>query len=775
MIAMALAAAVTVSAVPVDAYAASPYSKKMARAVQKSQIRKSIAEKKLAGMAEEVVVVSEEMSADNDAIDIVVQIPEASAEETAADTVDVPMTSVDDPETEEIENQNTVLGDPVGTVTQEGDLPEYPGDDEYNYTESTVTQQGSITATTEEITVTETVTSGSSNMEYIASEVTPDADNDLTIESGSVLVQGIGEVTPKDGYEYVYLGTGNLSQFFAAYLYTEPGSENEEPVYTDAEGNSYYNHGTTDRAKYYVEGLFLNGEQVESEDQAYLTNRSGALQFVMYDPATGKFNTTYCADLMTNAELNYSYNIENLEQADYYTEEEAAMIRTVASNGYWGTDATVYETDENGDFILDDNGNKIAKRNADGSVVVDVTKTGSLEAVKEMMRNAYETDENGEVKTDDAGNPIRIFSDDEVAALTDGMALTATQYAVWTFSNKMNDIEFVNVQYSAKNANNFLSGTWKDIPQEDVENNSVDLIFKLYEHLINMAPTPIEEKQQTTENTIINAENFLEDLSVTVVEKVTEHDNNLDDDDTNDVYTTNVSFALVVTPSTENGDDLVVSVVDAAGNILASGRVAGENKEDEDYKTLEADENGNYTFSNIVMTEGEQNFNITLEGIQNLEQGVYLYTSEVRGTTSSQTMVGMAEGEHAVEVSMNIKFELSVDDEVVATERISRSKISQNDPETTPEEPIIEELGEIEEPDVPLTDLPETPADTEEPVVDIAEGDVPMADAPEEPLVAGEEESIIAETGDSNHMAAGFAGMLAALAGMVGLKRRKEN
>ena len=49
-----------------------------------------------------------------------------------------------------------------------------------------------------------------------------------------------------------------------------------------------------------------------------------------------------------------------------------------------------------------------------------------------------------------------------------------------------------------------------------------------------------------------------------------------------------------------------------------------------------ADENGNYTFSNIVMTEGEQNFNITLEGIQNLEQGVYLYTSEVRGTTPRQ-------------------------------------------------------------------------------------------------------------------------------------------
>ena len=68
-------------------------------------------------------------------------------------------------------------------------------------------------------------------------------------------------------------------------------------------------------------------------------------------------------------------------------------------------------------------------------------------------------------------------------------------------------------------------------------------------------------------------------------------------------------------------------------------------------------------------------------------------------------------------------------------------------------------------------------SESEEPPVDIDEEDVPLADAPgesEEPMVAGEEE-IVAATGDSNHMAAGFAGMLAALAGMVGLKRRKEN
>ena len=62
--------------------------------------------------------------------------------------------------------------------------------------------------------------------------------------------------------------------------------------------------------------------------------------------------------------------------------------------------------------------------------------------------------------------------------------------------------------------------------------------------------------------------------------------------------------------------------------------------------------------------------------------------------------------------------------------------------------------------EVPMADAPAA-EDT-----DIADEEVPLADA---------EESIIAETGDSNHMAAGFGGMFAALAGMMMLKRRKEN
>ena len=52
--------------------------------------------------------------------------------------------------------------------------------------------------------------------------------------------------------------------------------------------------------------------------------------------------------------------------------------------------------------------------------------------------------------------------------------------------------------------------------------------------------------------------------------------------------------------------------------------------------------------------------------------------------------------------------------------------------------------------------------------VEIGDEEVPLADIPDE------EVPLVAKTGDSNHMTAGFGGMLAALAGMFMLRRKKE-
>lgn len=588
--------------------------------------------------------------------------------------VDVPLT--DDPTNDE--NTNTVTGNAIGTTTViDGDT----NGGTYDCSSETVISQGSVTVSTTDITITETVNSGN-DLTHIFGETEPTADNDLC-SSGSLTSADV-----KDGYEYVYVGMGNCSQFFASYLFTTPANEGDEPVYTDENGQSYYYHGTRTDSKYYVEGLYLNGELVEGIDEKFLTNRSGTLQFVFYDPNTGTYSTAYCADISTGAVTGYSYKIVNLEDSDYYTDHEAAMIRTIALNGYWGTTGTT----ESGEPVL-----------------------GSLSAVQEMMKNATDADGN------------RIFTDDEVDSLTDGIALSATQYAIWAYSNKANNIEFVNAYFVNKNENNVMFGNcWNDIPAE--KQSSVDLLFKLYDYLVNLTPTSAE---QSTADTIINQDNFLKNLSVTVVEKA-EHENNLDDDNTNDAYVTNLTFALVVTPSTENGDDLVVTVVDKSGNTLASGRVAGELKEGE--TLLIADEDGNYTFSGITLIEGEQNFNITLEGVQNLEQGVYLYTSEVRNGESSQTMVGIAEGERSVDVSMNIKFEFSVEEEIVAREHVWRSeRVSDNDDNSgnndaeeldrTYKENGGEENTDIPDNDVPFTDIPEG-------YEDIPDYTVPLASVP---------------------------------------------
>ena len=763
--------------------------------------------------------------------------------ETEGLTVDVPLTDQDDPKTEKDETTNTVKGPEVGTTTVTGDQPTSPTDKTYDYTESTVVEQGSVTVKTEEIEVT--ATGDSSDMEKIVSETKPDGTNDIVKDTNGAAPEPdatvpqpspvqdepvdqtgdtAGEAAKLPSYEYI--GTGNVSQFWAAYLYKtpDPSYPDEPPVY-EKDGQAYYLRRAHNVNNIYkVEGLYVDGEQVVDEEEAsFPAWYDVASQYVLIDGDTGEYITTYCADRETTAVRGFHYEMENLEEATYYDDAQAAMIRTVAQYGYWGTKGVatdadgnviykkdadgkiiyevkkdadgniVYEveTDADGNIITDENQNPVYKRDEKGELIpvlepVPVPKTGSLDALKDMMRNAYQKDAEGNLILDENNQPIRIFTDDEIDnTLSDGVALTATQYAIWSFSNAMNDYEFINAHYVGAPGTTqiTINPDWgaaslnSKVPES--EQASVDLIFKLYHYLTHMEPTSYEE-DKTTENTIINAANFLKDMAVTVVEKVEDHINNQDDDDDNDAYVANLTFALVVTPSTENGDDLTVKVLDASGKEIASGRIAGELKEGE--TMLNADADGNYTFSNITMVEGDQNFDITLEGVQNLKQGVYLYTSEVKvdeatsEETSSQTMVGMAEGKHTVDVTMSICFELSVDDEVVAKERFHRHKTSSGGDESK-EEPPVKQEEVLPDPEDPQEEE-EMVLGAEDIVEDVPEESVPQEPAkgsvPQEPVPQQVDDGPIPETGDSNHMTSAAGGMLAALAGMLLLRKRKK-
>lgn len=628
-----------------------------------------------------------------------------------------PQVRVDVPLTEGA--TETATGDEVGTSSTTGDVPESEDDGVYDYTTETVVQQGSVEVSNVEISTEilndEEKQHGYENdLDYIESTVTPTETNDLFNFDGTPAnTDNLPEGT--EGYDYVLAGNGNVTQIRPAIVFSEemtdeemsetkighsnvymwPGYLNKYLQYNpnfdtsdikrnadgsfakDEEGHCIYNDGTKVRTEdlpalnyddktqitgpegeeYYLgrsdlisdtryvegwyqesyydeEGNFHEGEWVdpingEKRSASYAT----AQQFVLVDKTTGEVITTYCADQETRTQEFYGYNMENLEDADYYNDEQAAQIRTIALNGYWGTEGT--ELDESGNTV---------------------PATGSLDAMKDMMRSAV----------DEEGN--RIFTDEEIDnSLTDGVALSATQMAIWSCSNKMDGVQFVNAHYV--NPENDALG---DVPE--AKEDEVELTFKLYEYLKNMEPT---EAEATSSETVITAENAVKDLSVTVVDKAEGHANNLDDDNNNDAYVTDVSFALIVTPSTENGDDMIVKVV-SNGEVLKEARIAGEAKEGETLESLSADENGNYTIQNVTLIEGNQEFNISLEGIQNLDEGVYLFTSEVQTIeeeeVSSQTMVGLAKGEHAVNVSMTYAFDLYVEDEVSLIENYFRNE-----------------------------------------------------------------------------------------------------
>ena len=737
--------------------------------------------------------------------------------------------------------------------TAEGDLPDGPNDNNYDY--EITTEKGEVTVETTENTgaVKEYE---QDELDYVASETKPTDSNDLVTEKiyetpeeylpGSQQGKPLdpdGPAEDEDWYQYEYVGTGNSSQYRPLVVFTEPmtpeqkiqeyGDDAKDGAYVHGEHSFAYHSGRLNSD--YAESIKVNGEfqfdeegylvdpnnnnaRVLKEEQSitgpdgetyylrrfnangktaegwyddadwkdidgdgqkefvsgkWLTELNGtnkhaapwreAVQFVLVDKVTGEIVTTYCADALTQTEKSFGYHVENLEDAAYYTPEEAAMIRSIAANGYWGTVGyeEVQKTDENGNLVYETNEDGSFKLDEETGERIPVmeqkAKTGSLAAMKEMLKEAG-------------------FSDTELASLTDGVALAATQMAIWSCSNKMTGVEFINANYyltpDVTDAPADTFGAGGNIPESKEE--AVKLMFKLYDYLKNLAPTPIPDKEKTTADTIIGENTFLQgDMEVTVLEKAEDHANNQDNDTTNDAYKANLSFALVVQPSTENGDDLVVTVVNGHGDVVAKGRVAGDDSKDKDDPTFTGitdHGNGQYSFDNITMIEGDQKFNISMEGIQNLKEGVYLFSSEVDASdTSSQTMVGMASGKHSVSVSQSISFSFDVEDEKVVVRK--KHTGNNNKKEDKEKDKGKEEQVVINEEDVPLTDFPGF--EIEEPVVEdieIGEEEVPMAEAP---LVAGEEE-IIAATGDSNHMTAGFGGMFAALAGMFMLRRKKE-
>ena len=568
---------------------------------------------------------------------------------------------------------------------------------------------------------------------------------------------------PAEGFEFQASGYGDVTDAASPvtmYIYYQ-----KDPVTGEALKDADGNYIIDEEKSYLINPGDKNLHSGMDEQPSQIVVRKPNADGTGFD-----YFYTYCVDKDTGVGKNTDwYQVTDIEDANYYSDEAAAHIRAIAENGYWGT--------------------------AEG--------TGSIAQMKEMLRKYAATNPTVEIVNEN-NEKVSVPFADLIDGLKEHEALAVTQAALWSYSNFGNVLNgedgeaIIGVQSAVKYYNyNESTGKYSSLLQydRDYDLESDTRMAALYECLMSLAPkdasTQVDLEDETKFIGIEDTSLVIGDKadSFIVVDDVTGEsvDVNKDNNADNDAYNTSVQFTLAVVPDQKN-DDLVVLVMDKDGNTVAAKRLAGENSGDENYDTIAPDNNGVYTINGLVFQENSDvQFDLKLEGLHNLgDKGVYIFQA-YGGTDQSQTLVGLGERVQDVDVtkSMTLSFDVDENKKVTATSTWSKSSRKVTPPTEDPTTPPGGDNPpggggsnppggdtDIPDGDVPLSDIPEEDV----PLADIGEEDVPLADIGEEevPLVAGEEE-VIAATGDSNHMTAGFGGMLAALAGMFMLRRKKEN
>ena len=200
----------------------------------------------------------------------------------------------------------------------------------------------------------------------------------------------------------------------------------------------------------------------------------------------------------------------------------------------------------------------------------------------------------------------------------------------------------------------------------------------VFNWLRSLAPIADTEEDVTT---IINEKNAVGDMWLAVQDKAEGYVQNTDENKDNDVYNSELKFTLAFVPDPEK-DDLLVYLLDKDGNAIKDNdgepivrRLAGTNSEGRTADSIQPDQNGVYTLSGLRLSENSDFcFDLRLEGAQYLKEGVYIYTPH-GGRDKSQSIVGIAEGTHTVDVSvsMTVSFDAEESKHVVA-ERVWRSQ-----------------------------------------------------------------------------------------------------
>ncbi|MBQ3131131.1 MAG: Cys-Gln thioester bond-forming surface protein [Clostridia bacterium] len=501
-----------------------------------------------------------------------------------------------------------------------GDEQHGPNDKEYDYKKTEVTINRTVTATAGEINTA--IERAETRLESIKAEDYEGKDPNV-FGPDLDFVAGTADAVPQpeeEGYDYQLVGYGDATNELKVLRdYITYEKTDGKPV-TDAEGNFII-------------------EKVETK----LDNTP--MQIALRKDENGEYEYFfgYCIDSDTEAGDGAWYKVANLEDSDYYPNpDSAAKLRAVVTNGYWGTEMG----------------------------------KGSVEQIKEMIKEVCGPDAVITVDTDDNGGKATYKIVDIIDSLTEAEALAATQAAIWSFANgdpSTKDGKDGYIAHGPVNVKRSGGSYMREyLPESDARAMAV------FNWLRSLAPIEDSDEEVIT---IINEKNAVGDMWLTVRDKAKDYAQNMDDDSENDVYNTELNFTLAFVPDPEK-DDLLVYLMDAEGNPIRDKegepvirRLAGENSEERRADTIHPDENGVYTLSGLQLSENSDfKLDLRLEGAQYLKEGVYIYTAH-GGVDKSQSIVGIAEGTHTVDVSvgMTVRFE-GDENKHVAEKRIWRTQ-----------------------------------------------------------------------------------------------------
>ena len=363
-----------------------------------------------------------------------------------------------------------------------------------------------------------------------------------------------------------------------------------------------------------------------SQDKRFNT----ATQFKI-TAANGQVFYVYCCDKGTLAIASKDYDMVRLEDSGYITDPDSiAHIEAIASNGFWGTDGT---------------------------------DAGSLAAIRRLLDDAKESN------AEDIPDSVRNLTSEQLNALDEGLALTATQAALWVYGHHtagmtigdpsgypsvythQYDVQH-NVWIAPEDQSEAelkqLDETEKAVVKALCDLLSSDYMVRQYQQKATEAPTETSK--------IIRAED-IKSAALTVKDRLK------DSEDGKAVYNTDLMFTLAADTGVQT-NDLVLQVMDVtkpeAPVVLAQKRIAGSGDTPEPVKGLvgtDEYENMTCTFQNLPLTN-DTKLCLVLTGTQALQSGACLFQSVTGNYSDSQTFVGLisSPSKRTIDLKMDLSF-----------------------------------------------------------------------------------------------------------------------